>query len=502
MLSTAILRVWHKLPVADATWQGAMVVVLGLLLGACAVAVTALPTQVAPLLLIAVLAPFLAMMVRDLRRLFLTALVFDIPFRIDINLGFREDAAKFGSIEGFNFSVSTFALVGLYGLWLGQAILNDSTRPRLRLSEARPLGMYVAVVALSLLVARDPMLSLFQLNFLVQEFLLFLYIVSTIRSKDEVLFLFTLLVVGLVLEGGLIVAVRFTGFSLAVSGLSTAVDAGYVTGGAARLGGTLGAPNNAAAYFVVVLPIAMSLLLIHTERWRYVLASLGLGLGGMALVITQSRGGWGAFAIAALIFCLVAWRSGKLSPAIPCVIGVVGILLLVLFQDTIAARFSADDNGAAYSRVPLMQLAFRMIEDNPVLGVGANNFAFCIPEYLTPELASAWRYTVHNKYLLLWAEIGTVGLGIFLWFFWSALRRGWQSWKLQDDLLAPLSLGITAALLGHASHMFAEAFNGRPMTNLLVLCTALLTVMSIISKHEKATARYDSPQYGWRFDHA
>lgn len=502
MLASEMERGWCRFPVRNSTWQGIIVAVLGIALGACAVAITSLPARVAPLLLAAILSPFVAMVVKDLRRLFLAALVMDIPFRFDINLWFREDVAKLGSIEGFNISITTFALVGLYSLWLGQAMLNDPNRPGLRLSRTYPLGVYVLVVALSVLVARDPTLSLFQVFLLVQEFLLFLYIASTVQTKDEVLFLITLLVVGLVLEGGLITALRVTGANFAVSGLSTAVDASYVTAQSARLGGTLGAPNNAAAYLAVMLPIAMSLLVTHTDRWRHGLAILGLGLGGMALAITLSRGGWGACATGMITFCFFAWRSGKLSPLVPVAMAVVGILLFILFQDAIATRLSADDNNAAYSRVPLMELAFRMITDNPILGVGTNNFAFCIPAYLTPDLATAWRYTVHNKYLLLWAEIGTLGLTAYLWFFLSTVRRGWQSWRCQDQLLAPLSLGITAALAGHAFHMLAEAFNGRPMTNLLMLYASLVTAMLTISKQEQGAMPGHAPQQRWSLGHA
>lgn len=502
MVSSGMERTWREIAVREPIGQGALVVVLGLVLGSCAMFIMSLPLRTAPLVIVALVAPFLVALVKDLRRVFLAALLIDIPFRFDINLWFRDDVARFGSLEGFNISLTTFALVGLYSLWVGQFILNDPHRSRLRFAAGRPFGLYLLVVALSFLVARDPILSAFQLSLLLQEFLLFLYLVSTVKSKDEIIFIITLLVIGLVFEGGLIVALRLTGANLGFAGVSTAVEASFVAGSSARLGGTLGAPNNAAAYFAVVLPIATSFLLIDTERWRRFLAAVGLGLGGIALVITLSRGGWGACALATIVLCFFAWRSSRLSLTVPAAIGLVGVLVLLVFPSTITTRLSSDDNNAAYSRVPLMELAFRMVEDNPILGVGANNFAFAIPEYLTPELASAWRYTVHNKYLLLWAEVGTIGLCAFMVFFLSTLRRGWQAWRLQDQLLAPLSLGITAALLGHAFHMNAEAFNGRPMTNLLALSAALVTIMLTLSRQAQAATDADAPQQGWNSNHA
>jgi O-antigen ligase len=459
------------------------------------------PARVAPLLIVAVLFPFAAMVVGNLRKVCLAALLLDVPFRVDVNLWFREDVAKLGSVEGLNLSITTICLIILYLLWASERVIHRCPQPRLRFAQGLPLFCYTAIAALTLWVARDPILSLFQLVLMLHELLLFLYIASTTKTKQDVLFIVTLLTAGLVIEGGLIVIMRFAGLDFAVSGLSTKVDAGFITEQAARLGGTLGSPNNAAAYLAVVLPIAMGMVLTRSELWRRSLALLGVGCGGLALVITLSRGGWAAFSVAAAVFCFLAWRRGQLPPALPVALGIMGILLMILFQDAIATRLAADDKGAAFSRVPLMYLAFRMIADNPLLGVGANNFAFCISEYLTTDLFGAWRYTVHNKFLLVWAELGIFGLATFLWFLLSTLRCGWRCWQSREQLLAPLALGLTAAVTGHAFHMLAEAFNGRPLTNLLGICAGLLAAMLVISKQENEQIRAPSQSSigRWRY---
>ena len=100
-----------------------------------------------------------------------------------------------------------------------------------------------------------------------------------------------------------------------------------------------------------------------------------------------------------------------------------------------------------------------------------------MPAYLTPEFSQDWLYTVHNRFLLTWAESGIFALLAFIWFILSTLWRGWKTSKYPDRFLAPLALGFTAAIVGHLYQMQVEAFNGRPTLELLVLMAALLAAM-------------------------
>jgi putative inorganic carbon (HCO3(-)) transporter len=196
------------------------------------------------------------------------------------------------------------------------------------------------------------------------------------------------------------------------------------------------------------------------------------------------------------VLCLLAWRRGWLSPTLPIIVVILALILFLPLQDVISPRLFGDDSGAAQSRIPLMGLAFRMIQDNPVLGVGANNFAIMIERYATSEFSSDWLYTVHNQYLLVWAETGTVGLVALLWLLLAILRRGWLGWKLNDRFLSPLALGFTAALLGHMAHMFVDFFNQRPQVQLLWLIAGLITAIYITSKNTKDSSRAGVTSYG------
>lgn len=121
-----------------------------------------------------------------------------------------------------------------------------------------------------------------------------------------------------------------------------------------------------------------------------------------------------------------------------------------------------------------------MISENPVLGIGANNFAFEIDRFTPPELKGRFLYVVHNQYLLVRSETGIGGLFAFLWFLLSTIRRGWQCWKIQGVLFSPLALAFLLAIIGSMEHMFFDIYHSRVAMELLCLFAALITSMKYI----------------------
>jgi putative inorganic carbon (hco3(-)) transporter len=239
----------------------------------------------------------------------------------------------------------------------------------------------------------------------------------------------------------------------------------------------VGSPNFAAAYLSMSLASAASLLFTSLGRGLNWLAMAVLGLGGVALIFTFSRGGWMALALSVTLICLLGWRRRGVSLKTPIAVMLILGMLYLPFHSVISGRLFGDDRGSAESRVPLMNLAFRIIADNPVLGVGINNFTVVMDRYLTSDFREGWLFAVHNKYLLVLAETGIVGFLAFLAFLLDALRKGWQCWVHRDPLISPLALGFAAGIAGHMVHMTVDVFRGRPTQQLLWLLAGLLAAM-------------------------
>src|SRR5918995_1198934 len=162
--------------------------------------VAALSSRHAALLILAGLAPFVAIVIGQLRKLLLAVIILDIPLGIDIHLGFRSEMAGLGALGGYNLSVSLICLALLYALWLGEFVCRKGPRVSPRLRESLPLILYVAALLISTLIATDAALSAFQVFLYLQMLLLFVYVASTVRTREDVLFIGATLVLGLIIE--------------------------------------------------------------------------------------------------------------------------------------------------------------------------------------------------------------------------------------------------------------------------------------------------------------
>jgi len=421
------------------------------------------------------------LIIGNLNRVLLAAILIDIPLRWDIYLGARVANPPLGMREGWIIAATTLALVMLYGIYLLQELVHPRSQPRLLLWSNLPLTLYMVIACLSVFVARDTRGALFQVFFLMQMYLLYLYIASTIRTAQDIYFLVFFLLVGLAFEGLVVLAQRFAGLQVNWMGIVTVNTYG-------RMAGTLGSPNVAAGYFSLLLAPALSLSFTRLPQLARAGGLLAFGLGGLGLVFTVSRGGWIAFTLSLGIFAVAAWLRGRLPGWLMFCLLSAGILGAAFLGEPIYERLTGMRTNAAMARIPLMQIAFRMIEDHPLLGVGANNYAINIRRYLTPEISRSFLYVVHNKYLLVWAETGLGGILAFVSFLGLALWRGWQCWRRNDHLLSALALAFVAAIAGQMTHMMVEIFDSRSQIQLLWLVAAMLSAMERITRGGKDDA--------------
>ena len=421
----------------------------------------------------------LAALAGSARKIFLALVLLDIPLQVDQNFAYRDEAAELGATGGFNVSLTTLALAGLYAAWLIERLVHRHRSARLPMGPLLAVLPYMTVLALSVVVARDVGLYARGLVLLGQMFLLYMYLIATVRTRQDVRFVVNWLMCGLVCEG-IIIALSAVGGGFEAAGVQVRKETfDEEFGTAARFSGTVGSPILAAGYLEILLAPALAILGTNLGRYYKRLAAVALTLGSIALIGTFSRGGWMAAALSLTIVYFLLWRRRKLSPAVPIVLFFLLSALALVFHESIARRLTGEDGGSARARVPLMMMAWDIIRDRPALGVGANNYTQALAPR-TPEFGNEWLFTVHNQYLLVWAETGTVGLAAYLWFLLATLRRGWQRWKRPDSLLAPLALGFTAGLMGQMLHMQVDIYSSRPQVQLLFVVAALIGAMSRI----------------------
>jgi putative inorganic carbon (HCO3(-)) transporter len=400
-------------------------------------------------------APFAFLMSAWLEKVLLAVAVLDIPFQIGGPVWKDQAITDLGSPGSLDFTITTIALCGLYAAAFLRAALDSSEGSPRHWRLFLPLTLYFGVMGLSVMVAERPSLSIVELYLLGQVFLLFLYIANRTRTRNDVLFVVVLFLISITLHGVASVVLTRIGHTVHVTGFTAEVTP--AAEGFSRVG-LPGSPNLAASCAATLLSVALGTLLTNVRGWVRKLAWVALCSGSVSLVLTLSRGGWLEFACSVFIIGYFALRRGWISRTLPIIAFIFALIVSVPLYSRIEFRLSSDDEGSAESRVPLDEIASRMIRDHPLMGVGANNFPVRMPDYLNTYNVRDYLATVHNTYLLIWSETGALGLIAYLWALFALMRQAWRCSKSDDPLLAPIALAFVGASVGLMLHMMVDKF--------------------------------------------
>ena len=179
-------------------------------------------------------------------------------------------------------------------------------------------------------------------------------------------------------------------------------------------------PNNLACFLVFGINIGLSYILFaRPQKNQNYLIKIVVGLLLSCLVITilaiKSRGAVVSLAATGLI--LTTFRNKK--------IGLIFVLLgcLALFLpisgESIFHRLQKRDDPFAYERIGIWKSSLKMAFDHPISGVGLGMYGYYSIRYNFPVEHSVARYgkkiyAAHNDLLQIMAELGSVGLALFL----------------------------------------------------------------------------------------
>ena len=459
-------------------WKYILFSFLGILVGISVLLYHIIPGRWGLIMLIALAGCFGLMIIGNLRKILLALIIIDIPLRWDIYLGARFVDYSLGNREGFLLSITTISLMVLLIIFVVKELIKPGSQIKISIFENVPLVAYLFISILSTIVARDKYGSLFQIFFLFQMFFVYAYVAIVVQTRKDVLYIVFFLMVGLIVEGTIILMQKFLGFSINFAGITTVNDFG-------RLAGTLGSPNIAASFFSLLLATALGLFLNKENPGLRWVALVGFVLGSAGLALTISRGGILAYLISIAILGGILWMKGKIPGWVIATALIVGVAVAVLYGGQIINRVYGLREDAAIARVSLMEIAWRMILDHPWLGVGLNNYAIHIREYVYSEAGIQFLYVVHNKYLLIWAETGLFGLLAYIGFLITGIRRGWRTWKRDQGVISLLAIAFVAGMIGQMIHMTVEIFDSRSQVQALWLVAGLLTAMDRISRSEK-----------------
>lgn len=163
--------------------------------------------------------------------------------------------------------------------------------------------------------------------------------------------------------------------------------------------------------------------------WRWFFW-LGVAAGVAGLLVSLSRSAWAGLLLGGLIFAVQPGKARLLFPrelALPLAILAAGVLLFALaYGDVLAGRLLALDSPlesrSLWERQRDLGLAWQLLRERPFFGVGLGQY-LPMAAKLDPEAAM-----VHNVPMLIGAELGLVGLALWLSFWlWPLWRSGRQA---------------------------------------------------------------------------
>jgi hypothetical protein len=306
------------------------------------------------------------------------------------------------------------------------------------------------VATLSLFFTERLGLALTEYRVGIVEPVIFYFLLRAIRPSGPEMWR---LLDGFVLGGLVVAGIGLWQYGTGHESLITAEE------GLMRLRSIYGSPNNVALYLGRILPLLLALAWLGgpmhgRRRWLYGLLAIPVGL---AILLTFSRGGLllGVPAGFLVIFWVWQRRNGRSPWPWLILFAAAGAIGLLIAQRIPALAGRMDLTSAtSFFRINLWRASLSMIAEQPLTGVGLDNFLYAYRgRYI---FDAAWQEPnlnhPHNVVLDFATRLGLLGLLVGGWLFYSlgrAVRRAMASVTAEWQPVAVGLAGSLAAILAH-----------------------------------------------------
>jgi O-antigen ligase len=181
--------------------------------------------------------------------------------------------------------------------------------------------------------------------------------------------------------------------------------------------------------------LALGQLLFNRQLKRPVRLWLVVLLAAAAYVVWLRMNdwvsGWAPFSVAAAaVVWLRVWRNNR---AAGLAVGAALVALAVLAYPAVFVHAGGEQELATSwgGRQALYRATLDLVTDHPILGLGPAAYRhYAAARWLSLGVGRALYVrplvSSHNNYIDLYAQMGLVGLGLFLWFLAEVGRLGWR----------------------------------------------------------------------------
>ncbi len=315
-----------------------------------------------------------------------------------------------------------------------------------------PFVIFVFATIVGVGVANDRSEALRVFCFFLTAFLLCIVLIGSLTDEKALKKFLSFIYWAMIVMALMGFYQRIAGVEVSASLTDLTVNAGMP----GRVYSSFENPNNYAEAIVLLLPLALAYCTMVEGQNHRIAALLSLLLPVGALLMTYSRSGWVSFALAAVVF--VFFYNKRLMPAFL----LLALLAIPLLPQTIINRIltigSTKDSSNTY-RLYIWDSALNMIRDYGLrgLGLGPENFRPVYLAYAHKTAVNAMH--AHMLYLEIWIEMGLLGIGSYLCYYFCTIRNaiiriGTSSKTLRITLISAVSSLAGIAFISAAEYIW------------------------------------------------
>ncbi len=300
----------------------------------------------------------------------------------------------------------------------------------------------------------------------------------------------------------------YLGFAQPSEATVSSDESGLGTIAQYRLAGNIGEKNRYAQIMLMLVPLGLFLAIGERSRVRKLVALGAAGITSIGVALTFSRGAAIGFVLLFGIMFLMGYLKWKHLLAV--VLGAAIVLAAVpvyteRLAELVAVSESVGDtgidqaDGAIQSRVTEGLAALLAWADHPVIGVGPGQFPQYYRQYaeVVGIRVLARDREAHNLYLGMAAELGIIGITVFLIILgltFRELARARRAVRAYDPLMSDIVTGFLFAILAYlATGIFLHMSFIRYFWLMLGLAAASAVIAMAIAKAHEDKAALEAP---------
>lgn len=270
---------------------------------------------------------------------------------------------------------------------------------------------------------------------------------------------------------------------------NVAIESGYFS--------MAGHKNILSSLIYLLLPFAILSYITFKNYWK-ILGGISVLLILLLIVILNTRSVQLSLVVGTVSF-LVFFLSSKLNRVLKkatisifFVLGAIAIVVILISASNSNNQAATIKTASLHERYQLWSNTFKLIEENPMVGVGAGNWQYNYTKFSVKNIESSSYYSTtfrrpHNDFLQVFAETGLVGFFLFVFLI---AYIGFAAVKNLQQETNTTVLIIFCSLIGFVVDAFFS-FPKERVTHILIvalLLAILLPLVSIKTKYSRQKA--------------